>query len=31
MVQVPIDHIGFYKNDQKKLHLSSQFLSSPAN
>ena len=30
MVQVPSDHVGFYKNDQRKLHLTSQFLSSPA-
>lgn len=29
-VQVPKDHEGFYKNDARKIHLSSPFLSSPA-
>jgi hypothetical protein len=28
-VQVPNDHVGFYLNDNKKLHLISPFLSSP--
>ena len=30
MVQVPVDHDGFYINDKKKTHLKSTFLSSPA-
>ncbi len=30
IVQVPKDHVGFYINDTRKIHLFSPYLSSPA-